>query len=163
MGLTRDQRVLVHQVHPAKLAVDIGTSVVSNALLWRRSLVAGLFVRYASPVVGSVLVLRFADLERLSRSRAGQYVLQHMPPAMVALRLAGDTLMAVGAWKAPTGVVRGWIGAGRTGLVGRHPSRCTNRLTSPLSIVPHNRWKHTGPEARYRSCQSADSPGLAWS
>src|SRR5438128_1029152 len=99
MGLTRDQRVLVHQVHPAKLAVDIGTSVVSNALLWRRSLVAGLFVRYASPVVGSVLVLRFADLERLSRSRAGQYVLQHMPPAMVALRLTGDTLLAAGAWK----------------------------------------------------------------
>ncbi|TME91925.1 MAG: hypothetical protein E6I52_26065 [Chloroflexi bacterium] len=81
MGLTRDQRVLVHQV------------------LWRRRLVAGLFVRYASPVVGSVLVLRFADVERLSSSRGGQYVLQHMPPAMVALRLAGDTLMAVGAWK----------------------------------------------------------------
>ena len=99
IGLTRDQRVLVHQVHPAKLGVDIGTSVVSNALLWRRRLVAGLFVRYASPVVGSVLVLRFADVERLSSSRGGQYVLQHMPPAMVALRLAGDTLMAVGAWK----------------------------------------------------------------
>lgn len=99
MGLTRDQRVLLHQVHPAKLAVDIGTSVVSNVLLWRHRLAAGLVVRYASPVVGSVLVLRFADLERLARSRAGQYVLQHMPPAMVALRLAGDTLMAVGAWK----------------------------------------------------------------
>ena len=99
MGLTRDQRVLVHQVHPAKLAVDIGTSVLSNALLWRHRLVAGLFLRYASPVIGSALVLRFADLEEISRSRRGQYVLQHMPPAMVALRLAGDTLMAVGAWK----------------------------------------------------------------
>jgi hypothetical protein len=28
-------RVLVHQVHPAKIGADVTASVVSNALLWR--------------------------------------------------------------------------------------------------------------------------------
>src|SRR5437879_13579364 len=98
MGLTRDQRVLVHQVHPAKLAVDIGTSVLSNALLWRHRLVAGLFLRYATPVIGSALVHRFHDLAVMSRSRAGQDVLEHMPPATVALRLACETLLYARVW-----------------------------------------------------------------
>ena len=75
MGLTRHQWVLVHQVHPAKLAVDLGTSIVSDVLPWRHHLVTGLAVRYLSPAVGSTLVSRFADVERLSASRAGQYIL----------------------------------------------------------------------------------------
>ncbi len=93
------ERVLVHQVHPAKLAVDIGTSLVSNVLLWRHQIVAGLVVRYLFPVLASVLVLRFADLESLASSPAGRYVVKHMPPQAMAVRLAGDTLMAAGAWK----------------------------------------------------------------
>jgi hypothetical protein len=99
MGLPRDQRVLVHQIHPAKLMVDIGTSVMSDVLLWRRRLIAGLVVRYMSPALGSALVLRFADVDRLSMTRTGQYALTHMPPSMMAVRLTGDTLTAVGAWK----------------------------------------------------------------
>lgn len=35
--LTHEQRVLVHQVHPAKLAVDISASVVSNVLPWKHA------------------------------------------------------------------------------------------------------------------------------
>jgi hypothetical protein len=98
IALSREERLLVHQVHPAKLATDIGASVVSNVLLWRQHAVAGLGVRYLAPVVGSAMVLSLADVERLSTSRAGQHVLRHMPPVMMALRLAGDSLMAAGAW-----------------------------------------------------------------
>ena len=99
MTLTRDQRILVHQVHPAKLAVDISAAVVSNILLWKHRLPAGLAARYLPPVVGSALVLKFADVDRLAGTSAGRYVLEHMPPVMVAVRLAGDTLMAVRAWR----------------------------------------------------------------
>jgi hypothetical protein len=97
--LTLQQHILVHQVHPVKLAVDIGASVVSNVLLWRRHLRAGLLVRYLSPPIGSALVLGFADIDRLTSTTRARYVLDHMPPAMVAIRLAGDTLMAIGAWR----------------------------------------------------------------
>jgi hypothetical protein len=91
--------ILIHQVHPVKLAFDIGASVVSSVLLWRHRLRAGLVSRYLLPVVGSALVLEFADLDRVRNTPRGRYVLEHMPPAATALRLGGDTLMAVGAWR----------------------------------------------------------------
>ena len=97
--LTRQERILVHQIHPAKLAVDIGASVISGALFWQHRLFTGLVVHYLSPVLGSALVLRFADVDRLGDTRAGRYVLRHMPAPMVALRLAGDTIIALGAWR----------------------------------------------------------------
>jgi hypothetical protein len=109
MNVDRDA-LLVHQVHPVKLAFDITASLISNALLWQHRLVAGLASRYLLPVVGSALVLSFADLDRLSNTKRGQYVLRHMPPASTALRLGGDTLMAVGCWRRkPAWIVAGTL------------------------------------------------------
>src|SRR5260370_31228863 len=96
MNVDRDA-VLVHQVHPVKLAFDIAASLVSNALLWQHRLAAGLASRYLLPIAGSVLVLSFGDLDRLRNTKRGPYVLHHMPTASTALRLGGDTLMAVGS------------------------------------------------------------------
>jgi hypothetical protein len=93
------QRLLVHQVHPAKLGVDITASVVSTVLLWQHHLSGGLLVRYLLPPLGTLLVLSFGDVDRRAGTFAGQYILEHMPPVLVAIRLAGDTLMALGAWR----------------------------------------------------------------
>jgi hypothetical protein len=41
-------------------------------------------------------VLGFADLNPLRETARGRRVLEHTPPAPTALRLGGDTLMAVG-------------------------------------------------------------------
>jgi len=104
------EAILVHQVHPVKLAFDISASVISNAVLWQHRLAAGLVSRYLLPVIGSALVLSFADLDRLRETGRGQYVLQHMPPASTAVRLGGDTLMAVGAWRRkPSWMVAGVV------------------------------------------------------
>ena len=114
MNVDRDA-LLVHQVHPVKLAFDITASLVSNWLLWQHRLVAGLASRYLLPVAGSALVLSFADIDRLGTTKRGQYVLHHMPPASTALRLGGDTLMAVGSWRRkPSWIVAGTllVGAG---------------------------------------------------
>ncbi len=91
--------VLVHQVHRVKLGFDITASIVSNFLLWRHRLVSGILTRYMLPAAGSALVLRYADVEALAETPRGRYVLEHMPPATTVLRLAGDTVMAVGAWR----------------------------------------------------------------
>jgi hypothetical protein len=96
--LLADDRLLSHQVLPAKLAVDVAASFVSNALLWRHHLGLGLLVRFGLPLVGSALVLSFADGEGLRSTPAGAYVLAAMPPGAMAARLAGDALMAVGSW-----------------------------------------------------------------
>jgi hypothetical protein len=90
---------LLHQVHPAKLATDVSTSLVSSAWLWQRRPLLGLAARYLPPVVASAMVLRFADVEALRDRPSGRYVLAHMPLAAEAIRFAGDTIMAYGAWR----------------------------------------------------------------
>ena len=93
------ETVLVHQVHPLKLAADIGASIVSNLLLWQHRLGPGLVARYVPPVIGSALVIRFGDMARLRGTRRARYVLENMTPATTALRLAGDMVMGVGSWQ----------------------------------------------------------------
>jgi hypothetical protein len=102
------ETILVHQVHPLKLAADISASFVSNMLLWRHRLGPGLLARYLPPIVASALVIRFGDMDGLRRTRRAQYVLEHMPPATTAVRLAGDLVMAVGSWRRRPG----WVAAG---------------------------------------------------
>jgi hypothetical protein len=82
-----------------KLGADISASVLSNVLLWRHRLGAGLLLRVGLPVLGSAVVLRYGDVENLRDTQAGPYVLANMPPAAVAVRLGGDVMMAVGAWR----------------------------------------------------------------
>jgi hypothetical protein len=75
--------VLLHQVHPLKLGADVSAEVISDALLWRHRLAAGLLVRFGLAIIGSSLVLSFAGVERLRSSPAGAYVLAHMPPEVI--------------------------------------------------------------------------------
>ncbi len=91
--------VLLHQVHPLKLSADISASLISNALLWRHRLGAGLAVRLLVPMAGSGAVLTMCDVESLRETEAGRYVLEHMPSEAMAVRLAGDAVMALGAWR----------------------------------------------------------------
>ncbi len=116
---------LLHQVHPAKVAADVGASLVSTVLLWRGRRRAGLLVRYAAPALASVAVLRTADLAPLRETTRGRYVLAHMTPMAVALRMAGDTMMTIGASRRSTRltalgaltIVAGWS----RGAVRSHP------------------------------------------
>lgn len=100
--------ILVHQVHPAKIAADAGASIVSNVLLWQHRLGPAIFARYLPPLIGSALVINFGDMEGLKRSPRGRYVLQHMTPATTAIRLGGDLVMAIGSWRRRPS----WIAAG---------------------------------------------------
>jgi hypothetical protein len=74
-----DEKVLYHQIHPAKLAADVSGSIVSTYLMWRR--------RW------------YADLERRKHSRFGRYMRLYMDRrALDAWRFFGQVVMWVGAW-----------------------------------------------------------------
>jgi len=93
---------LIHQVHPAKIGTDVTAAAVSNVLLWRDRPAAALLVRYLLPAAGSIAVIGLADLDGLSRTRRARYMLAHMPPEAQAVRLAGDALMGLGAYRRST-------------------------------------------------------------
>src|SRR5215472_7381631 len=78
---------LVHQVHPAKISADVAASVISNVLLWQERPMAAMTIRCALPAAGSAAVLGLAD------------VVAHMPPSAQAIRLAGDAMMGIGAYR----------------------------------------------------------------
>jgi hypothetical protein len=102
--LTRQERYLVHQIHPAKLATDISVSAVSTLLFWQHRLVPGLVVFTVPAPIASALAMR-ADLSEYRDSAAGRYVLAHMPPSMQAVRALSAITMAVGGWRRRPGLI----------------------------------------------------------
>src|SRR4051794_35962586 len=68
------EKVLYHQIHPAKLAADVGASIVSTYLMWRHKFVAALLSAFVPATIASVLVIRYADLEKRKRSPFGRYI-----------------------------------------------------------------------------------------
>jgi hypothetical protein len=109
---------VIHQVHPAKIGTDVAAAVVSNLLLWHDRPTAAMAVRLILPVAGSAAVLGLADLDGLSRTRRGRYVMAHMPPAAQAVRLAGDAMMGLGAYRRSVMLVL--AGAGMIGVGWSH-------------------------------------------
>jgi hypothetical protein len=96
-GMRLADKVVVHQIHPAKVGADVTASVVSNVLLWRARPKAALAVRVLLPLAGSAAVISLGDLGALAATRRGRYVRAHMPPSAQAVRLAGDAVMGLGA------------------------------------------------------------------
>jgi hypothetical protein len=90
--------LVLHQVHWAKLAADVGASVVSLSLIWKGRRAEGLIVHFLIPIVASAALLR-TDTTPLRSTRRGRYVLVHMPASAQAVRLAGDALMTLGAYR----------------------------------------------------------------
>lgn len=142
-GMRPAHRVLVHQVHPAKVGADVTASLASNVLLWQARPKAAIAVRVLLPLAGSAAVLRFADLDALARTGRGRYVLAHMPPTAQGVRLAGDAAMGLGAYRhrwaliiaGAAVVVAGWshavwpsgAGRGRPGAARRsRRTRCAS-------------------------------------
>ena len=96
--MTVKEKFLIHQVHPAKLATDIGAAIVSLYLLWQHQLVIGLLTHFIPPPIGSAAVIRFAELDSYKNSRLGAYLVRYMTPIAQAARLAGDLITVGAAW-----------------------------------------------------------------
>jgi len=107
-SLTLRERVLYHQIHPAKLYVDIATALVAIDLFWRHALAPGLIIALLPPVLVSAVLVREADLERYRSSLMGAYLRQFMPAWVQAMRLFGVGVAFYAAWyHFPAGVISG--------------------------------------------------------
>lgn len=97
-SMTLQEKVLYHQIHPAKVAVDISASIVSGYLVWQHQALLGIVIAFAMAIVGSLLVMRFCDLEWLADSRLGRYVAWHMTKPIEVWRMGGQIVMWLGCW-----------------------------------------------------------------
>ena len=92
------EKVLYHQIHPAKLAADVSGSLVSTYLMWRRRFAWAMLAAFVPAVVASVLVIAYADLERRKLSPFGRYMQRYMNRRVEAWRFFGQVVIWVGAW-----------------------------------------------------------------
>jgi hypothetical protein len=98
-----------------KLAFDVSASVVSTVLLWQHRLGLGVALHYGLPLVGSYVLLRWADAARFRRTPRRRDALAHMPPAAQTVQLAEDAVMAYGSWRQRPGVTAVGLGIVATG------------------------------------------------
>ena len=96
--MTREEKILYHQIHPLKLLTDCTVGFAALPLLWQRRLRAALLVMFAPAILVSVLLIRYADLKPYKRSAFGRYVKRYMTKEMQGMRFAGYLIMALGAW-----------------------------------------------------------------
>ena len=93
------EKRLYHQVHPIKLAVDIGVTFPFLYFLWHHEIIPALVVGFVPPAVISAAMLRWTpNLEGIKRSALGRYLRAYMTPAVEATRLLTLVPMAFGAW-----------------------------------------------------------------
>jgi hypothetical protein len=106
--MTFAERVLYHQIHPAKVFTDVATAVIAIDLFWRHFLVPGLVIAILPPVLVSATLIRDYDLDPLRRSAMGAYLRRFMPPWVQALRLFATAFAFYAAWyQVPAGVFGG--------------------------------------------------------
>lgn len=93
------ERRLYHQIHPIKLATDIGSAIAFLFFLWQHRIARALAAGFAPPIIVSgVMMASPLDLEKLKNSRLGRYVSRYMTPAIEVVRLLTLVPMASGAW-----------------------------------------------------------------
>jgi hypothetical protein len=96
--LSRREKVLYHQIHPLKLAADISGGIASTWLLWQHEFLLAMLAAFLPAVAASVVVLRWMHFERQRDSAFGRYVAFHMTRVAEAVRIAGLTVIWIGAW-----------------------------------------------------------------
>ena len=105
--MTDPDAYLLNQVHAAKLATDLIGGVISTELMWRRRARIALLVAFLPSALAPALVLR-CDLSSPRSTRRGRYVLEQMPTAAQAVRLAGQAIMWRAAYRhRASGVIAG--------------------------------------------------------
>jgi hypothetical protein len=96
--LTSKEKELYHQIHPAKLATDIGVFPVSTYLIWIHQAVLGVLAGFVPAILASLILVRYANLEKCAASPLGQYVKKYMSRTMQGIRFVGLFVSWIGAW-----------------------------------------------------------------
>lgn len=96
--MTRQEKQLYHQIHPAKLLIDGGTTPFSLYFFWHHLWIIAIAVSLIPSILVSLILIRFVALDRYRDSSFGRYINRYMSVAMQGIRFLGFLVMAAGAW-----------------------------------------------------------------
>jgi hypothetical protein len=98
MRMTRREKALYHQIHPAKLVIDWISAIWALFLMWDGRVVLALIIGFVPAVLASILIIRIVNLEPYKISPLGRYVAKYMGPYAQTLRMAGFVITLIGAY-----------------------------------------------------------------
>lgn len=93
------EKVLYHQIHPAKLATDwlIG-GLFAYIFLWHHQLLLGLIVAIIPSVIASMVVIKYVNLNNYRSSVFGRYIKEYMTQLAQVARLVGAVVTGIATW-----------------------------------------------------------------
>lgn len=108
--MTIQEKNLYQQIHPLRLATDWLTGLGACWLFWQRDIWWGVTLSFLPSLVVSLLLIRFADLEKVKNSRFGAYFHRTYNRTVDLTRFAGFVLLAASSWwQLPAGMAAGLL------------------------------------------------------
>jgi hypothetical protein len=98
MAMTLKEKMLYHQIHPLKLFVDISTSLLTTYFAWKHNTAWFLILFLIPSVIITILLIKYANLDRLKNSAFGKYTGIYMTRPIEAIRFGGQIIMWIAAW-----------------------------------------------------------------
>src|SRR5699024_11019920 len=98
MKMDFQEKKLYHQIHPLKLLTDWITGAVALYFLWYHQWIIAFIIMFIPPIVVSLLIVKYVNLEKIKNSPLGKYVGTTMTAMMEMIRLIGFIIMILGAW-----------------------------------------------------------------
>lgn len=96
--MTLQEKNLYQQIHPLRLATDWLTGIGACWLFWQRDIWSGVALSFLPSLIVSLLVIRFADLEKIMNSPFGNYFKRTYNKKVDLIRFAGFVVMAGASW-----------------------------------------------------------------
>jgi hypothetical protein len=125
--MTTKEKILYHQIHPVKLFVDISTSILTTCFAWQHNVIWFLILFLIPSVIVTILLIKYADLERLKNAALGRYIEIYMTRAIEIIRFSGQIIMWIAAWfHLPILIAVGILVIIGGWLNGKFPKRTTN-------------------------------------
>lgn len=96
--MTLQEKNLFQQIHPLRLITDWSTGIGACYLFWQREIWYGVALSFLPSLLVSLLVIRFADLEKIMNSPFGAYFKRTYSKKVDLIRFAGFVVLAAASW-----------------------------------------------------------------
>ncbi len=96
--MTLQEKNLYQQIHPARLITDWASGIAACFLFWHNDIWLGVALSFGPSLIVSLLVIHFADLDKIQRSKFGEYFRRTYNKKVDLIRFAGFVVAAGASW-----------------------------------------------------------------